>query len=257
MPSTFTNSLRLVKQAAGENNNTWGTLFNQQFADLADTAIAGFLSVALADANTTLTASNGASDQARNAALRFTGALTAQREIVVPTASKLYVIHNSTSGGFGLNVKTSGGSGIVVPNGSTMFLLCDGINVVDAITALSSGATVGGQEIGFMDVPQNSISADYTLVLSDRGKHIYHPPSDTSSRIWTIPANASVAYRIGTAITLVNDAGAGAITLQITSDTLVFAGTGATGSRTLNAASVATLLKVNTTRWIISGTGIS
>jgi hypothetical protein len=74
MPSTFTSSLRLVKQAAGENSSTWGTIFNQQFSDLIDTAIAGYTSVAVADVDVTLSASNGASDQARSMVLNFTGA---------------------------------------------------------------------------------------------------------------------------------------------------------------------------------------
>lgn len=108
-----------------------------------------------------------------------------------------------------------------------------------------------------MNIPQNSQSAAYTLVLSDSGKHIYHPSSDTTARTWTIPANSSVAYPIGTAITFVNDTSGGTITIAITSDTLVLAGAGTTGSRTLAANGVATAIKVTSTRWIISGTGLT
>jgi hypothetical protein len=107
-------------------------------------------------------------------------------------------------------------------------------------------------------IAQNSQSADYTMVLTDAGKHIYHPPADTTARAWTIPANASVAYEIGTAITFDNDYGAGAITLAITSDTLVMVGiAGLTGSRSLASGGQATAIKVSATRWRISGTGLS
>ena len=106
-------------------------------------------------------------------------------------------------------------------------------------------------------IPQNSKSADYTLVLTDAGKHIYHPGSDTSTRTWTIPANSSVAYTIGTAITFVNDTSGGAITIAITSDTLVLAPAGTTGSRTLAANGVATAIKMTSTRWMISGSGLT
>ncbi|RWL19724.1 MAG: hypothetical protein EOR57_14115 [Mesorhizobium sp.] len=107
-------------------------------------------------------------------------------------------------------------------------------------------------------IRQNSQSAAYTLVLTDSGKHIYHPAADTTARIWTIPANASVAFPIGTAVTFDNDFGAGVITIAITSDTLVLVGTvGSTGSRTLASGGQATAIKVTATRWRISGTGLT
>lgn len=106
-------------------------------------------------------------------------------------------------------------------------------------------------------IPQNSQSAGYTLVLSDGGKHILHPSTDTTPRTFTIPANASVAFPLGTAITIVNQNGAGTITIAITSDTMRLAGAGTTGSRTLAANGIATALKIASTEWIISGTGLS
>lgn len=100
-------------------------------------------------------------------------------------------------------------------------------------------------------------SAAYTTVLSDAGKHIMHPAADVTARIWTIPANAAVPYRIGTAITFVNDTDAGVITIAITSDTLVLAGPGTTGSRTLAASGTCTALKVTPIKWFITGTGLT
>lgn len=104
---------------------------------------------------------------------------------------------------------------------------------------------------------QNSQSSAYTLVLSDAGKHIFHPGADTTARIWTIPANASVAFPIGSAVTFVNDTAGGVITIAITTDTLVLAGAGTTGSRTLAANGIATALKITSTRWQINGTGLT
>lgn len=104
-------------------------------------------------------------------------------------------------------------------------------------------------------VVQQSKSADYTAVLGDAGKHIYHPVSDTNNRTFTIPANASVAYEVGTTLTFINEVNT--VTIAITSDTMVMAGTGSTGSRTLAAYGMATAIKVTSTRWVISGTGLS
>lgn len=118
--------------------------------------------------------------------------------------------------------------------------------------------TVSGLGIaGVGGIVQNSQSAAYTTVLSDCGKQIYHPGADTTARDWTIDSNTNVPAPIGCAITFVNDTSAGTITIKITSDTLVLAGAGTTGNRTLAANGIATALKVTSTRWIISGTGLT
>lgn len=119
----------------------------------------------------------------------------------------------------------------------------------DLQAALDAKAPVG--------IPQNSQSTAYTLVLADANKHILHPSADTTARTFTIPANSSVAYPIGTAITFVNQNAAGVLTIAITTDTMRLAGVGTTGSRTLAANGTATALKITSTEWIISGVGLS
>jgi hypothetical protein len=102
-------------------------------------------------------------------------------------------------------------------------------------------------------ITQNLQSGNYTLVLGDAGKHIFH--DSATPHTYTIPANASVAFLVGTAITIVNNTGAGAITLVITSDTLRRGdGTAGTGSRTIIADSIVTILKTKATEWLIGGT---
>jgi hypothetical protein len=131
-----------------------------------------------------------------------------------------------------------------------------------SVTGTISGGTVTGtvdgtNAIGFRTIPQNSQSAAYTLVLADSGKQIFHPSADTTARTFTIPANGSVAYPIGTAVTFINQNGAGVITIAITTDTMRLAGAGTTGSRTLAANGIATAIKITATEWIISGTGLT
>ncbi len=122
---------------------------------------------------------------------------------------------------------------------------------------LSNCTADGVNQVGFRNIPQNSKSANYTCVLADAGDHILHPSADTTARTFTIPANSSVPYPIGTAITFVNQNGAGVVTIAITTDTMRLAGAGTTGSRTLAANGVATALKIAATEWIISGGGLS
>ena len=137
-----------------------------------------------------------------------------------------------------------------------------GSGAPEDLTAAQAAAIVQGDGLtvdlaGFRGIPQNSQSTAYTLVAADAGKHIYHPSADTTARTWTIPANGSVAFPIGTSVTFVNDSSAGAITISITTDTLVLMGAGSTGSRTLAANGVATAVKVTSTRWVISGTNLT
>lgn len=111
--------------------------------------------------------------------------------------------------------------------------------------------------LGFRNIPQNSQSDAYTLVLADSGKHILHPSADTTARTFTIPANSSVAFPIGTAITFINQNGAGVVTIAITTDTMRLSSAGTTGSRTLAANGSATCIKITSTEWIISGSGLT
>jgi len=105
--------------------------------------------------------------------------------------------------------------------------------------------------------PGRDFSADTSLALTDIGSILIHPSADTTGRTVTIPANASVAFPVRTCITIVNQNAAGALTIAITSDTMRLAGAGTTGSRTLAANGVATAIKVTSTEWIISGTGLT
>ena len=119
-----------------------------------------------------------------------------------------------------------------------------------------SNCTVDGTDaVGFRNTPINSQSAAYTLVLADAGKTILHPISDNNARTFTIPANSSVAYAVGTVITFVNLINT--VTIAITSDTMYLAGDGTTGSRTLAAYGVASAVKVTSTSWVISGNGLT
>jgi hypothetical protein len=111
-----------------------------------------------------------------------------------------------------------------------------------------------GVGVGTSDgiIHQNAQNGAYQFVLTDAGKHVFH--DSATAHDWTIPANASVPFEIGTAITIVNNTGAGVITLKITSDTLRRGdGAAATGDQTIAANSIATILKTKATEWFVAG----
>lgn len=131
MASTYSTSLRLELMATGDQSGTWGDTTNTNLGTLLEQSITGYLSKAMADTDQTLTNLNGASDEARNMVVEVTGALTGTKNVIVPTAEKLYLAINSTTGGFAVTFKTSAGTGIAVYPGQSRWVFCNGTNVVD------------------------------------------------------------------------------------------------------------------------------
>jgi len=139
MPTTYTPILQLALPATGELNGTWGTTVNDNITSMVEQAIAGLATVSTwTTASHTLTTANGTTDEARCAILECSGAPGAAATVICPTASKVYIIKNSVTGGYAVTLKTSAGSGISVPNGSTALLYCDGTNVVSGATYMAT-----------------------------------------------------------------------------------------------------------------------
>jgi hypothetical protein len=148
--------------------------------------------------------------------------------------------------------QNTGTSGANVP-------LLNGANTHSGLATFSAGANLtlaaapAVNAVGFLGAPQMADQDDYTLTLADCGGHYYHVSGSTHTL--TIPANASVAFPIGTVIAIVNENGGGNLSIAITSDTLRWGSS--TGTRTLAANGSATLLKVTSTVWRLTGDGIT
>lgn len=114
---------------------------------------------------------------------------------------------------------------------------------------ITAGGSIAATSLGFRGLPPSGQSAGsgITLALTDAGRMVINTLGG-----WTIPANGSVAFPIGTTIALYNNS-ASAQTVAITTDTLRRAGTADTGSRTVAQRSIATIVKIAATEWVISG----
>lgn len=135
MPSTYDPLLRLELQATGENATTWGIKTNTNL-DLLAESIAGAVNLNVAGSGDyTLSTANGAEDEARQAILVLTGLLTGNRNIIVPSSPKNYTVINNTTGAFTVTLKQSGGSGVVIPQGSPSITVCTSTTCVDSIGA--------------------------------------------------------------------------------------------------------------------------
>jgi len=110
--------------------------------------------------------------------------------------------------------------------------------------------------IGYREAPRNAQTGNYTLVAADGGKSIVMGDGTATALTATIPANATVAFPIGTVIIFVNINTVG-LSIGITTDTLTLANSTTTGTRTLARNGLATCVKINTTSWLISGAGLT
>jgi hypothetical protein len=181
MASSYSTSLRVELQANGENATTWGTKQNTSM-QMLEAGIAGRASITHDDsASYTLTTVNGAADEARNMILNIGGTLTAARNAVVPTVSQAHIAKNATAGGYAVTLKTSGGTGIAIPNGKTTMLFCDGTNVVNAIDYLNTltagtfgvrSSGTGAYDLQIANSENLTASRALTLTLNDAARTV-------------------------------------------------------------------------------------
>ena len=96
-------------------------------------------------------------------------------------------------------------------------------------------------------------TADYTAVLTDQYQ-VLVPMNKATAVAFKIPTNASVAFPVGTAITILNK-GAGAVTISaVTSGTTTVLSAGAVAaSPTLAQYKTAVCIKTATDTWYVVG----
>jgi hypothetical protein len=203
--------------------------------------------------NTALTVTPAATATVTIGATAGTGALTFGQSTAsqtvniaagVTASGSTKTIAIGTTGASGSTTAISIGS---VVSGATSTLTFGG-------TVADATATSTAKSVGYLGLPQSATATTATLAIGDAGKHIY---ITTTGQTITIPANASVAYPIGTTITFIAGTSATTVSIAITSDTMRLAGGTSTGSRTLAANGMATAVKVAATTWYINGTGLT
>lgn len=124
--------LGLILQGTGNNNNNWGTVFNNSFAAIAARAIAGVNTITATsgtvDLSTTVPPAGPRLDLDHIQLLN--GALTADLTVKVPSVSKTWWFQNNTSGGYNVFVQVPGGAspnGLVqIPQGRGIMVMGDG-----------------------------------------------------------------------------------------------------------------------------------
>ena len=131
MASSFSTDLKLELMQTGENAGTWGDKTNSNL-NLVQQAVAGFEAIDVASADVTLAMTDATISNARNATLKFTGTLAANRTVTLPDSiEKVFNIEDGTDhAGNTLTFKTASGTGVLLCEGNCYVVYSDGTNIV-------------------------------------------------------------------------------------------------------------------------------
>ena len=154
MTINYTTLLGLALPVTGTESGTWGDDVSNGITQYIDASVAGTQSITT-DADVTLSLTNGSSagtnlgsTSAQYMQLLCTGARTAARYINVPNSSKMYVVNNSTTGGYSITVRgvTGPTTGVSIANGEKCIIAWNSVSgdfVKVATTVISATGLTG------------------------------------------------------------------------------------------------------------------
>jgi hypothetical protein len=204
MATTYSNSLKIALIGDGDQSGIWGQTTNTNLGTLVEQAITGVTSIAMSDANYTLSNFNGVPNEARNAVLVVTGANSAVRDIIPPVVKKLYTVVNNTSGGFAIRVIGATGTGVNISSGATQTIYCDGINFIAASPAFVNGAVL---EVSGGGTGQSTLTANNVILGNGASPVAFVSPSVSGNFLrsngttWESAAPPGAEFSSGTRMT--------------------------------------------------------
>ena len=176
MASTYSSTLNLELQASGENSGTWGTITNNNLQKI-ESAVKGYVSVAIASTSDSLTATDGSTtDEQSNAIVKLTGTLTGNTTMQCEAVENWYIVDKaSTMGTYTLGFKPAGGTATNLVSGSKHLLYTDGSTMFDVlndagnITANGTLTVSGNTSLDGGSFVFNESSADLDFRIEGNG----------------------------------------------------------------------------------------
>jgi hypothetical protein len=155
---------------------------------------------------------------------------------------------------------TTGTTSLIVGTSSTKTVVNSTVITTTTHVGNAASGPAYAQSLGYMGLPQNFTNTNYTLALSDFGGHILTQNTGSGTQTITLPTNAAVAFPLGATVTivvqstgsiLVSNSGSAGVTLYLAGSAT------STTSRSIASYGMATLVKIGTNTWMISGTGVT
>ena len=178
MASSYSTDLKLELMVTGEKAGLWGDITNTNL-NILQQAIAGYEAVALnATTGATLTFTNGALSNGKNAALNLTGTITTSVNVVVPDGiEKNYIVKNATSGAHQVIFKTTSGTGATfsTTDKGAKIVYSDGTNIIDVFA--------NQNQIGLFTIPAADGTSGQLLQTNGSGTLSFTDPFTTGKAI--------------------------------------------------------------------------
>jgi hypothetical protein len=241
MASTYSSTLNLELQASGENSGTWGTITNNNLTKI-ESAVKGYVSVAIASTTDSLTATDGTTaDEQSNAIIKLTGTLTGNTTMQCEAVESWYIVDNATTmGTYTLGFKPAGGTAtnlvasskhILYSDGSTMFdvledagnIKANGTLTVSGNTSLDGGSFVFNEssaDLNFRIEGNGDANLFFTDAGNDRVGIKTASPSTELHVVGGIKATGGIDFDGGGFV--FNESGA-AVDFRVETDTLTHA----------------------------------
>ena len=203
MASTYSSTLNLELQTTGENSGTWGTITNNNLQKL-ESAIKGYVSVAIASTSDSLDASNGSTtDEQSNAIIKLTGTLTANTTMQCEAVENWYIVDNAaTMGTYTLGFKPASGTAASLVAGSKHLMYTDGSTMFDVlddcgnVTVNGTLDVAGAVNLNGGNFIFNEASADVDFRVESNGNANAIFVDGGNDRVGIFNASPSVAFDV-------------------------------------------------------------
>ena len=203
MASTYSSTLNLELQTTGENSGTWGTITNNNLQKL-ESAIKGYVSVAIASTSDSLTASDGSTtDEQSNAIIKLTGTLTGNTTMQCEAVENWYIVDNAaTMGTYTLGFKPASGTAASLVSGSKHLMYTDGSTMFDVlddcgnVTVNGTLDVAGAVNLNGGNFIFNEASADVDFRVESNGNANAIFVDGGNDRVGIFNASPSVAFDV-------------------------------------------------------------
>ena len=238
--STTTN-LALNEPAYNSTSPTWdqplnynSTILDQMFGNTTSISV----NTGSTPTYTNITAPSATAAGSTSQAMRFnlTGALAANQTVLLPqSVAGMWVVTNSTSGAYTITLGSNNGSNaaagttIVIPQGYSTLIYCDGTNVKKADDGLLAGGNLATLTVAGTSTFNGAATFNSTAVHN--GNTTFNSTAILAGSTSAIGANVT---NIAETITIVGSATSGTVNYDVTTQSVLYYTANSTANFTLN-----------------------